>query len=88
MESVSNAVFILSSWYSSVTIPTLAGIFQMILSCPENILLPYFAEIVDCIEWLIELQDDEGNWPTKAGNSPPTNNILVQCVGSVSNSAR
>ena len=86
MESVSNVACILFPWV--VTMHILAGIFQMILSCPENILAPHFEKIVNCIEWLIGLQDDNGNWPNKAGHPTTTNSELVQCVGSVLNTAR
>lgn len=74
--------------YTRVTMRILAGILQMILSCPENILAPHFEKIVDCIEWLIELQDDKGNWPNKAGYPTTMNNELVQCVRSTLNNAR
>lgn len=49
------------------------GILHVLLSCPSNLFLPFLKEILDTVEWLLECQDAEGNWPTQA---PGKNHVL------------
>lgn len=61
------------------SVPYAAGILYMILASPAKIIVPYISEILDTIEWLVNLQDARGNWPTKAPDKSSTgNNELVQ----------
>ncbi|KAJ7148640.1 hypothetical protein C8R43DRAFT_1088311 [Mycena crocata] len=48
-----------------------AGILQILLLCPANIVQPYMSSILRTVEWLIGCQDAHGNWPTAA----PTGNV-------------
>ncbi|KDQ55460.1 hypothetical protein JAAARDRAFT_71314 [Jaapia argillacea MUCL 33604] len=41
----------------------LAGILQILVSCPLHIIERHFARIYPTVDWLILLQDREGNWP-------------------------
>ncbi|KAF8634028.1 hypothetical protein AX17_004293 [Amanita inopinata Kibby_2008] len=41
-----------------------AGILQMLLSCPAEIVAPYMDDILYTVEWLLTLQDQSGNWPS------------------------
>lgn len=43
-----------------------AGILQMLWSCPSHIVLPYMSDMLGTLMWLVGLQDKSGNWPTKA----------------------
>lgn len=52
---------------------SLAGILHMLLLCPVDLFLPFIGEILGTIEWLLECQDVEGNWPTQA---PGKNHVL------------
>ncbi|KAG7440513.1 uncharacterized protein BT62DRAFT_910370 [Guyanagaster necrorhizus] len=63
-----------------------AGILQIILSCPLDVLNPYISDVLNTIEWLVDCQDEEGNWPAKAPRhsqiSGDESNELVQwCHG-------
>ncbi|KAK0473355.1 lanthionine synthetase C-like protein [Armillaria novae-zelandiae] len=62
-----------------------AGILQMLLACPLDVLNPYIPDVLRTVEWLIDCQDDDGNWPTKAsrhGKESDESNELVQwCHG-------
>jgi hypothetical protein len=62
-----------------------AGILQMLWSCPSHIVAPYISDMTDTLIWLIGQQDKSGNWPTKAsmtqnGTSSLGDNELVQYV--------
>ncbi|KAF8641391.1 hypothetical protein AX16_010010 [Volvariella volvacea WC 439] len=43
-----------------------AGILQLLLYTPRAVSSPYYREIMDTIDWLLDLQDTSGNWPSKA----------------------
>ncbi|KAK0450411.1 lanthionine synthetase C-like protein [Desarmillaria tabescens] len=65
-----------------------AGILQTVLACPLDLLNPYIPDILDTVEWLMDCQDEEGNWPTKAPRhgkvSGDEKNELVQwCHGAI-----
>lgn len=49
-----------------LTFTILAGILQMLLACPLDVLNPYIPDVLRTVEWLIDCQDEDGNWPTKA----------------------
>lgn len=51
----------------------IAGILHMLLLCPVDLFLPFIGEILGTIEWMLECQDAEGNWPTQA---PGKNQVL------------
>lgn len=38
----------------------------MLLSCPKVVVEEYLADISSTVKWVVALQDEEGNWPTKA----------------------
>lgn len=62
----------------------IAGILQMLLSCPSNVIAPHMSKIVDTIGWLVDLQDREGNWPHKASSRDKydsTNELIQWCHG-------
>ncbi|KAI0916080.1 hypothetical protein AcV7_007181 [Taiwanofungus camphoratus] len=48
-----------------------AGILQMLISCPSHVLAPHWPAILGTIEWLLAIQDPLGNWPSKAGRHMP-----------------
>ncbi|KAF5366296.1 hypothetical protein D9758_005798 [Tetrapyrgos nigripes] len=59
-----------------------AGILHVLLMCPTQLISAYVAEMLGTIEWLIDLQDKEGNWPSSFGKSRDHENDLVQwCHG-------
>lgn len=62
-----------------------AGILQMLLASPLDVLHPYVPDVLRTVEWLIDCQDEDGNWPTKAprhGKASNESNELVQwCHG-------
>jgi Lanthionine synthetase C-like protein len=43
-----------------------AGILQMLWSCPSHIVAPYMTDMLGTLMWLVGLQEQSGNWPTKA----------------------
>ncbi|KAG7440430.1 uncharacterized protein BT62DRAFT_1012651 [Guyanagaster necrorhizus] len=43
-----------------------AGILQIILAYPLDVLDPYISDVLSTVECLVGCQDEEGNWPTKA----------------------
>ncbi|RDB29807.1 LanC-like protein 3 [Hypsizygus marmoreus] len=43
-----------------------AGILHILWHCPRDVLAPYRLEMLSTLEWLVNLQDASGNWPTKA----------------------
>ncbi|KAK0199885.1 hypothetical protein DFS33DRAFT_1365590 [Desarmillaria ectypa] len=77
------------SWYGKRYLGAahgVAGILQTILACPLDVLNPYIPDILSTVEWLMDCQDEEGNWPTKAPRhgkvSGDESNELVQwCHG-------
>lgn len=84
MEQVSEDIF--SSCQCSqlrLILSFVAGILQMLLSCPFSIISSYMPEIVQTIDWLVCVQDRVGNWSTRAPDLNQTTsgeNDLVQCV--------
>jgi len=54
----------------------------MLLSCPETVIRPHLPEIFGTISWLIEIQGEDGNWPTKAPTQRgfAAENTLIQYV--------
>ncbi|KAJ4474466.1 hypothetical protein J3R30DRAFT_3509295, partial [Lentinula aciculospora] len=57
-----------------------AGILHILLMCPVNIITPYIPDILQTTEWLINYQDDAGNWPTSLKQRYSQSNDLVQYV--------
>jgi len=60
-----------------------AGILQILWSCPSHIVTPYMPDVVGTVMWLVDQQDESGNWPAKAPDSRSGrggNNELVQYV--------
>lgn len=55
-----------SSEINSIDISEPVGILQMLLSCPKVVVEEYLADISSTVKWVVALQDEEGNWPTKA----------------------
>jgi hypothetical protein len=43
-----------------------AGILQMLWSCPSHIVFPHMFDMLGTLMWLVGIQDKSGNWPTKA----------------------
>ncbi len=41
-----------------------AGILQMLLCCPAEVVASYVDDILCTVEWLIGIQDETGNWPS------------------------
>ncbi|KDQ16403.1 hypothetical protein BOTBODRAFT_173276 [Botryobasidium botryosum FD-172 SS1] len=39
----------------------------MLVSCPTDVIAPHIEPILRTAEWLMEVQNPNGNWPTKAG---------------------
>ncbi|KZV75025.1 hypothetical protein PENSPDRAFT_681467 [Peniophora sp. CONT] len=64
----------------------IAGILDVILHCPESILVTHASVICNTVEHLLFLQDPSGNWPSSASTMPviiPKSSELVQwCHGS------
>lgn len=60
-----------------------AGILQMLLSCPAEVTAPYMDDILNTTEWLISLQDDTGNWPSslKLHKRHSSNELVQWCHG-------
>jgi hypothetical protein len=50
----------------------LVGILQMLVSSPIHIIELYMPLILNTTEWILSLQDDEGNWPPIAPESDHT----------------
>ncbi|KAJ8514512.1 hypothetical protein ONZ45_g7966 [Pleurotus djamor] len=44
----------------------IAGILHVLLLVPTQLLVPHYEKILQAVEWLLELQDISGNWPTAA----------------------
>lgn len=60
-----------------------AGILQMLWSCPSHIVAPFIGGMTDTLIWLVGQQDKSGNWPTKAPtmqDGSAGDNELVQYV--------
>ena len=58
-----------------------AGILDVILHCPESILVTHTSVICNTVEHLLFLQDSSGNWPSSASTMPviiPKSSDLVQ----------
>ncbi|KAG6886848.1 hypothetical protein C0992_002028 [Termitomyces sp. T32_za158] len=43
-----------------------AGILFVLWNCPLRVVEPYSEDLVKTFEWLVDLQDSAGNWPSKA----------------------
>ncbi|KAG7095075.1 hypothetical protein E1B28_005864 [Marasmius oreades] len=64
------------------------GILHTLLLCPIGLIERYLPEIIQTAEWLISLQDGEGNWPTKAPSrsigqhrNEDSNDLVQWCHG-------
>ncbi|KAF9554810.1 Lanthionine synthetase C-like protein [Agrocybe pediades] len=61
-----------------------AGILHILLCCPGSVIQKHLPDIFGTISWLMEIQDDDGNWPSKAptqrGFSSP-NDLIQWCHG-------
>ncbi|THU78063.1 hypothetical protein K435DRAFT_811880 [Dendrothele bispora CBS 962.96] len=60
-----------------------AGILQILLMCPTQLISPYIGEILGTIEWLIKLQDQDGNWPSslRPVDDSRENELVQWCHG-------
>ncbi|KAF8960663.1 hypothetical protein BDZ97DRAFT_1905851 [Flammula alnicola] len=61
-----------------------AGILQTLLNCPTPIIQKHLADIFHTVAWLVDCQDEAGNWPTKCPTQREVSggNDLVQwCHG-------
>ncbi|KAJ3513534.1 hypothetical protein NLJ89_g2891 [Agrocybe chaxingu] len=43
----------------------LTGILQILLSCPSSLVQKHLPVIFRTLSWLVDIQDESGNWPTK-----------------------
>lgn len=55
-----------------------AGILQMLVSCPAEVIASYVDDILYTVEWLIGIQDETGNWPSSFKLKKNMGNELVQ----------
>jgi hypothetical protein len=55
-----------------------AGILQMLVSCPAEVIASYVDDILYTVEWLIGIQDEAGNWPSSFKLKKDLGNELVQ----------
>jgi hypothetical protein len=66
----------------------LAGILQMLLSCPSAIVEKHWILIISTLTWLVNIQDPDGNWPSKAPEHlkgvAETHDLLQSVSGSFS----
>ncbi|KAF8815966.1 hypothetical protein BYT27DRAFT_7078383 [Phlegmacium glaucopus] len=46
-----------------------AGILQIILNCPFPLYQTHIQDIIHTILWLVDCQDESGNWPTKCATN-------------------
>jgi len=44
-----------------------AGILQMLVSCPTQIISTHWPDLLSTVKWLLAIQQPTGNWPSKAG---------------------
>jgi hypothetical protein len=49
----------------------IAGILQMIVSCPLDTIAAHIPIILQTVEWLLHVQCEDGNWSPKASEEPP-----------------
>ncbi|KAH9855565.1 hypothetical protein C2E23DRAFT_813811 [Lenzites betulinus] len=45
----------------------IVGILHIVLHAPAKVLEPHWPKILATIEWLLAIQDPQGNWPSKVG---------------------
>ncbi|TRM64989.1 hypothetical protein BD626DRAFT_490551 [Schizophyllum amplum] len=61
------------------------GILNILLQCPPYLLTDAYDDIWAMIDWLISIQDEEGNWPSKAPalrvSKYDTNELVQWCHG-------
>lgn len=62
------AVFLNRRLIISMTLWPLAGILQMLISCPSSVVRDHWSAVVGSLEWLVSAQEPSGNWPSKAGH--------------------
>lgn len=48
-----------------IELESVAGILQILLSCPYSLIQKHLWDITKTAEWLGDLQDEDGNWPAK-----------------------
>jgi len=68
-ESVSPVPPLMWSWHGKRYLGGAhgaAGILQMLLMCPGEIVSTHLPIILGTVEWLLGCQNTQGNWPTKA----------------------
>ncbi|KAK2467919.1 hypothetical protein APHAL10511_000214 [Amanita phalloides] len=58
-----------------------AGILQMLLSCPAEVIAPHIDDILYTVEWLISVQDENGNWPSSLKHYASSNELVQWCHG-------
>ncbi|KAH0579325.1 hypothetical protein H2248_003465 [Termitomyces sp. 'cryptogamus'] len=62
-----------------------AGILFVLWNCPSSVVEPYSEDLVKTLEWLVDLQDSTGNWPSKAPadaiNAEHNNELVQWCHG-------
>lgn len=47
----------------------------MILSCPRGVIEEYLEDLSAAVQWVVDIQDQDSNWPTKAP-SPSRHDLL------------
>ena len=57
-----------------------AGILDVILHCPESILVTHSSVICSTVEHLLFLQEASGNWPSSASTMPVLTPKLADLV--------
>jgi hypothetical protein len=44
----------------------------MIVSCPPDTIAAHIPIILQTVEWLLDIQCEDGNWSPKASEEPPS----------------
>ncbi|KAJ7250599.1 hypothetical protein C8J57DRAFT_1078520 [Mycena rebaudengoi] len=55
-----------------------AGILHVLLLCPADVIQPHIPAILSTVEWLLDCQDANGNWPTKAPTSTDRSSAVAE----------
>ncbi|KAL1745748.1 hypothetical protein HDZ31DRAFT_81726 [Schizophyllum fasciatum] len=60
-----------------------AGILNILFQCPAHVLNEAYDDIWDTVDWFVSIQDEDGNWPSKAPAhlAYSVNELLQWCHG-------
>ncbi|KAF9463734.1 hypothetical protein BDZ94DRAFT_1308453 [Collybia nuda] len=61
-----------------------AGILQVLWSCPAAVIAPYLPRMLETVQWLLGRQDSTGNWPAEVSislNQVQENELIQWCHG-------